>query len=65
MPGTTFSLGTLALPSMLGMNVALGGMLGMIQLLTVDREDGTLLRAKATPNGMAGLPGRQGQGISQ
>ncbi|GIH26743.1 transport permease protein [Acrocarpospora phusangensis] len=46
-------LGTLALPSVLGMNVALG-MVNMSQQLTADREDGTLLRAKATPYGMVG-----------
>lgn len=46
-------LGTLALPSILGMNVALG-MVSMSQQLTAEREDGTLLRAKATPNGMRG-----------
>ncbi len=48
-----FLLGTLALPSILGMNAALG-MLSMSQQLTADREDGTLLRAKSTPNGMLG-----------
>lgn len=46
-----FLLGTLVLPSILGMNIALG-MVTMSQQLTLDREDGTLLRAKATPNGM-------------
>jgi ABC-2 type transport system permease protein len=46
-------LGILALPSILGMNAALG-MVSMSQLLTAEREDGTLLRAKATPNGMLG-----------
>jgi ABC-2 type transport system permease protein len=46
-------LGALALPSVLGMNAALG-MVAMSQQLTADREDGTLLRAKATPNGMLG-----------
>ncbi|WBQ03541.1 ABC transporter permease [Kribbella sp. CA-293567] len=52
--GTTgFGLGALALPSMLGMNAAMG-MVSMSQQLTADREDGTLLRAKATPNGMIG-----------
>ncbi|WP_328320816.1 ABC transporter permease [Kribbella sp. NBC_00382] len=52
--GTTgFGLGALALPSMLGMNAAMG-MISMSQQLTADREDGTLLRAKATPNGMLG-----------
>ncbi|GAB3461679.1 ABC transporter permease [Actinophytocola sediminis] len=49
--GSGFLLGTLVLPSILGMNVAVG-MVSMSQLLTADREDGTLLRAKATPNGM-------------
>ena len=50
---TGFGLATLALPSILGMNAAMG-MVGMSQLLTAEREDGTLLRAKATPHGMAG-----------
>ncbi|MFI8929472.1 ABC transporter permease [Streptomyces sp. NPDC053474] len=44
-------LGTLALPGILGMNAAMG-MVSMSQILTAEREDGTLLRAKATPNGM-------------
>ncbi|WP_283135147.1 ABC transporter permease [Rhizohabitans arisaemae] len=48
-----FSLGALALPSILGMNAAMS-MVSMSQQLTADREDGTLLRSKATPNGMAG-----------
>jgi len=53
-----FALGTLVLPSILGMNTALA-MVAVSQMLTADREDGTLLRAKATPNGMLGyLVGR-------
>ena len=52
-PGTTFSLGSLTLPSGIGMGFVLGGTLGVTGLLTVDREDGTLLRAKATPHGMS------------
>jgi ABC-2 type transport system permease protein len=36
------------------MNLALNGLIGIGQYLAVDREDGTLLRAKATPNGMLG-----------
>jgi ABC-2 type transport system permease protein len=51
-PGTTFSLGSLTLPSVIGMGFAFGGVLGVVGLLAVDREDGTLLRAKAIPNGM-------------
>jgi ABC-2 type transport system permease protein len=51
-PGTTFSLGSLTLPSVIGMNFAFGGLLGVTALLSLDREDGTLLRAKATPGGM-------------
>ncbi|GAB2655870.1 ABC transporter permease [Kribbella swartbergensis] len=50
---TGLLLGALALPSILGMNAAMG-MVSMSQQLTADREDGTLLRAKATPDGMLG-----------
>jgi len=53
-PGTTFSLGTATLPSILGMGIAFAGLLTVAQQLIVDREDGTLLRAKATPKGMGG-----------
>ncbi|MEV4130232.1 ABC transporter permease [Nocardia sp. NPDC049707] len=49
-----FALGSLALPSILGLLVAFNGMFGIAQMLTMEREDGTLLRAKATPNGMVG-----------
>ncbi|MGI8688375.1 MAG: ABC transporter permease [Thermomicrobiales bacterium] len=48
-----FTLGTLILPSVLRMFIALG-MLLVIQYLSAEREDGTLLRAKATPNGIRG-----------
>lgn len=48
-----FALGTFILPSVLGMFVALGMFL-MLQYLSAEREDGTLLRAKATPNGIHG-----------
>jgi len=48
-----FTLGTFIVPSVLGMFTALG-MLLMIQYLSADREDGALLRAKATPNGIRG-----------
>ncbi|RXZ70925.1 ABC transporter permease [Agromyces albus] len=45
------TLGSVMLPGVLGMFVALG-MLLVVQQLAADREDGTLLRAKATPNGI-------------
>jgi ABC-2 type transport system permease protein len=53
-PGTSFSLGASTLPSILGMGLAFGGLMTVSQQLVVEREDGTLLRAKATPNGMGG-----------
>ncbi|WP_026360064.1 ABC transporter permease [Amycolatopsis nigrescens] len=53
-PGTNISLGTMTVPSVLGAGVMFSGMLGMAGVLAVEREDGTLLRAKATPNGMLG-----------
>jgi ABC-2 type transport system permease protein len=51
--GSEFALGTIILPGVLGMFIALGALL-VIQYLTAEREDGTLLRAKATPNGIRG-----------
>jgi ABC-2 type transport system permease protein len=53
-PGTNFSLGTRTLPSALGMAIAFGGLASVAGMLTVEREDGTLLRAKAVPHGMLG-----------
>lgn len=52
-PGTSFSLGSLTLASGIGMGFVFGGTLGVAAQLIADREDGTLLRAKATPHGMA------------
>jgi len=57
MRGTEFHgdpLATLVLPGMLGLTIVFNGMLGTSGHLCVEREDGTLLRAKATPYGMAG-----------
>lgn len=48
------SLALLTLPSLLGMNIAQGGFIGAAGVLSYDREDGTLLRAKAVPQGMVG-----------
>lgn len=53
-PGTDFSLGSRTLPSLVGMGVAFAGMVTLAMALAVEREDGTLLRAKAIPNGMFG-----------
>ncbi|MFI5892330.1 ABC transporter permease [Actinoplanes sp. NPDC051513] len=46
-------LGAMLVPSILGMNAAMA-MVSMSQHLTADREDGTLLRARATPHGVPG-----------
>jgi ABC-2 type transport system permease protein len=53
-PGTHFSLGTTTLVSVLGLDVVVYGFVRMGDLLVTEREDGTLLRAKAIPNGMLG-----------
>lgn len=52
--GTTQSLASLVLPGILGMMVAWAGFGGAAGLLSIEREDGTLLRAKAVPQGMVG-----------
>ena len=54
-PGTSFSLGTAILPSVLGMGIGVNGLASMAGMLAAEREDGTLLRAKATPHGMTGF----------
>jgi ABC-2 type transport system permease protein len=57
--GSTLPLAMLTLPSILGLWVAVGGYQGAGGSLAVEREDGTLLRAKAVPHGMVGyLVGR-------
>jgi ABC-2 type transport system permease protein len=57
--GTDVSLAFSVLPGILGLMVALGGLQGAAGALAVEREDGTLLRAKAIPNGIVGyLTGR-------
>jgi ABC-2 type transport system permease protein len=53
-PGTNMSLSARTLPSVLGMGIAFGGLVTTSMALIVEREDGTLLRAKAVPNGMQG-----------
>ena len=53
-PGSNFSLSSVTMPSVLGMQIAFGGLIGIAVALITEREDGTLLRAKAIPNGMLG-----------
>ncbi|SEG83118.1 ABC-2 type transport system permease protein [Nonomuraea solani] len=58
-PGTNVSLAAATLPGVLALMIAVGSLLGAIGALSVEREDGTLLRAKALPQGMVGyLVGR-------
>lgn len=52
--GASVSLGSMTLPSLLGMNIAFGGLMGVVGQLASEREDGTLLRSKAIPGGMTG-----------
>jgi ABC-2 type transport system permease protein len=54
LPGTGFSLGAATVPGVLGAGIVFNGLNSAAGYLAVDREDGTLLRAKATPNGMLG-----------
>lgn len=53
-PGTDLPLTMATLPGMLGMLIPVNGMVGAVGTLSVEREDGTLLRAKALPQGMVG-----------
>ncbi|GII82371.1 transport permease protein [Sphaerisporangium siamense] len=53
-PGTGFSVGSHSVPGILAMNVVFNGLTAVAVVLTMDREDGTLLRAKAIPGGMLG-----------
>ncbi|MGN9839349.1 ABC transporter permease [Nonomuraea sp. H19] len=57
-PGVT-SLAMVTMPGILGMLAAFNGLIGVVGMMSVEREDGTLLRAKAVPQGMLGyLVGR-------
>jgi ABC-2 type transport system permease protein len=51
---TGLLLPTVVLPSVIGAFVAFGGLVGPAYSLAAEREDGTLLRLKAIPHGMAG-----------
>lgn len=50
--GAPVSLGSMSLPSLLGMNLVFGGLAGVTGQLVTEKEDGTLLRAKSLPGGM-------------
>lgn len=54
-PGTHFALGAMVLPSLIGMSITFNGLAGPATAIAYCHEDGTLLRAKATPNGMLGF----------
>lgn len=50
---SAFSVAQYGLPGLLAMYLVTGGMLGVASQIISDSEDGTLLRAKAVPHGMA------------
>jgi ABC-2 type transport system permease protein len=52
--GTSLMYPTVALPGILGAMIAFSMIIGPAYSLAMEREDGTLLRAKAVPNGMIG-----------
>ena len=52
--GTDLLLPSVALPSILGALVAFGVVIGPAYSLAMEKEDGTLLRHKAVPNGLVG-----------
>jgi ABC-2 type transport system permease protein len=52
--GTSLLLPSVALPSILGGLVAFSVVIGPAYALAMEREDGTLLRAKAVPRGIVG-----------
>ncbi|KAF0849333.1 ABC transporter permease [Nocardia caishijiensis] len=51
---TGLGIAALAVPGLLGSIIAFNGMYAILNVLVLDREDGTLLRAKAVPKGMVG-----------
>ncbi|QNE17036.1 ABC transporter permease [Kribbella qitaiheensis] len=53
-PGTDFSIGLQSVPGIVGMSIIYTGLMGLALGLTTDRDDGTLLRMKAVPNGTIG-----------
>jgi ABC-2 type transport system permease protein len=58
-PGTDISLAAATLPGVVGLLIPFNALMGAVGALSAEREDGTLLRAKAVPQGMVGyLVGR-------
>lgn len=51
---TGLSIAELALPGLIGTIITFNGIFAITNVLVLDREDGTLLRAKAVPSGMIG-----------
>lgn len=51
--GSTISLAQLGVPGVIAMYLVSGGFMGTGGALVTEREDGTLLRAKAVPGGMS------------
>ncbi len=52
--GTDLLVPSVALPSILGALIAFGVVIGPAYSLAMEKEDGTLLRAKAVPHGLVG-----------
>lgn len=52
--GTDLFVPSVALPSILGALIAFGVVIGPAYSLAMEKEDGTLLRAKAVPHGLVG-----------
>src|SRR5690606_29892604 len=48
------SLGSMNMPSLIGMMIVWGGVFGVLGTLIMDRTNGTMLRAKSIPGGMTG-----------
>lgn len=53
-PGTALGFPAVALPGVLAAMVVFGAVVGPAFALVVEKEDGTLLRSRAAPHGMAG-----------
>jgi ABC-2 type transport system permease protein len=53
-PGTSLSFAAVAMPGVLATLVVFGAVMGPAYYLSAEREDGTLLRARALPHGIVG-----------